>query len=178
MTTAEAQPGANRSDDPVTDPVEDPLFLDAVVYPHRSLSPSGFLIVMGLICGCSFTVGLLFFLVGAWPVIGFLGLDVLVVYIAFRLNYRAARAYETLKLSDRRLEIVQVDPSGRGRRSEFETAWLAIEMDDPPHRRSKLILRSHGRRLEIGTFLTPAEKLELARAIRRALDCARSPVFG
>ena len=50
-------------------------------------------------------------------------------------------------------------------------------MDDPPHRRSKLILRSHGRGLEIGGFLTPSEKLDLARAIRRALDAARAPVF-
>lgn len=151
--------------------------MDAVVYPHRSLSRSGFLILMGLICACSFMIGLLFFLVGAWPVVGFLGLDVLVVYIAFRLNYRAARAYEVLHLTRSRFEITKVDPRGRGRRAAFEPTWLAVDMDDPPHRRSKLILRSHGKGLEIGGFLTPSEKLDLARAIRRALDAARAPVF-
>jgi uncharacterized membrane protein len=165
---------ATRSDQTTGD---EPILMDAVVYPHRSLSRSGFLVLMGLICACSFTIGMLFFMVGAWPVIGFLGLDVLVVYIAFRLNYRAARAYEVLHLTRSRFEITKVDPRGRGRRAAFEPTWLAVDMDDPPHRRSKLILRSHGKRLEIGGFLTPAEKLDLARAIRRALDAARAPVF-
>lgn len=151
-----------------------PLF-DAVVYPHRSLGPTGFLVLMAGLCGCSFTIGLVFYLVGAWPVVGFLGLDVLVVYLAFRLNYRAARAYETLRLTPAELEVTQVDARGRGRRIVFQPYWLAVDMDDPPRRDSRLTLRSHGRRLEIGRFLTPDEKLGLAQALRRALSRARRP---
>lgn len=150
--------------------------LDVVVYPHRSLGPTGFLVLMGVLCACSFAVGLVFFLSGAWPVVGFLGLDVLVVYVAFRLNYRAARAYETVRLTPAALEIGQVDASGRGRRTVFQPYWLSVDMDDPPRRHSRLMLRSHGRRLEIGGFLTPAEKLDLARTLRRALEQARQPV--
>ena len=155
----------------------EPILMDAVVYPHRSLSRTGFLILMSLICGCSFTIGLLFFLLGAWPVVGFLGLDVLVVYIAFRLNYRAARAYEVLHLTRSRFEVTKVDARGRGRQATFEPTWLAVDMDDPPNRRSRLILRSHGKGLEIGGFLTPSEKLDLAWAIRRALKTASAPAF-
>lgn len=157
-------------------PVADmPPLLDVVVYPHRSLGPTGFLVLMGALCACSFTVGLVFVLSGAWPVVGFLGLDVLVVYVAFRLNYRAARAYETVRLTAAELAITQVDARGRGRRVSFQPTWLAVDMDDPPRRDSRLTLRSHGRRLEIGRFLTPQEKLDLARTLRRALDEARRP---
>lgn len=155
----------------------EPLFLDAVVYPHRSLSRRGFLALMAAICACSVAVGMAFFLMGAWPVVGFLGLDVLIVYVAFRLNFRAARAYETLRLTRERLEVTKIDPRGRRRQAEMEPTWLAVDMDDPPNRRSKLILRSRGRTLEIGTFLTPSEKLDLARTLRRALEAARAPIF-
>ena len=152
-----------------------PPLLDVVVYPHRSLGPTGFLVLMGALCACSFTIGLILFLSGAWPVVGFLGLDVLVVYVAFRLNYRAARAHETVRLTAAELEVVKVDARGRGRRATFQPYWLTVDMDDPPRRDSRLTLRSHGRRLEIGRFLTPREKLELARALRRALEQARLP---
>ncbi len=150
--------------------------LDIVLYPHRSLGPTGFLALMAVLCACSFAVGLAFYLSGAWPVVGFLGLDVLIVYAAFRLNYRAARAYETLRLTRDALEVTKVDARGNGRRVTFQPYWLAVDMDDPPRRHSRLILRSHGRRLEIGGFLTGDEKCDLARALRRALDDARRPL--
>ena len=51
---------------------------------------------MGLIGLVSFAAGAMFFVVGAWPVVGFLGLDLLLIYLAFRASYRSGRAYETL----------------------------------------------------------------------------------
>ncbi len=174
MSDPIASPPGARSE--ASTPAEQqPPLLDLVVYPHRSLGPTGFLVLMAVLCGCSFAVGLGFFLSGAWPVVGFLGIDVLVVYLAFRLNYRAARAYETVRLTPAALEVTKVDPRGRGRRISFQPYWLAVDMDDPPRRHSRLTLRSHGRRLEIGGFLTPEEKLDLARALRRALAEARRP---
>lgn len=170
MTT----PAAPAPEDAVA-PSDQPELLNVVVYPHRSLGPTGFLVLMAALCGCSFVIGMVFFLSGAWPVIGFMGLDVLVVYVAFRLNYRAARAYETVRLTADSLEVTQVDPRGNGQRTRFQPYWLAVEMDDPPEHDSRLILRSHGRILEIAGFLTPDEKLELARALRQALNRVRQP---
>jgi uncharacterized membrane protein len=170
---AMSQPPTTVGDqEPAADPA--PL-LDVVVYPHRSLGPTGFLMLMAVLSACSFTIGMVFYLSGAWPVIGFLGLDVLIVYVAFRLNYRAARAYETVRLTREALEVTRVDSSGRGRRITLQPYWLAVDMDDPPRRHSRLTLRTHGRRLEIGGFLTPDEKLDLARALRRALEEVRQP---
>ena len=79
------------------DPHAEPTLFSAIITPHRSLSARGFLLVMALVGGMSFIGGMFFFLMGAWPVIGFLGLDVLLVYWAFRANYRAAAAFEEVR---------------------------------------------------------------------------------
>ena len=154
------------------EPDEEVLF-DAVLTPHRSLPPRGFLALMLAVCGVSFGAGMAFFLVGAWPVVGFLGLDVLLIYLAFKLSYRSARRYESLHLTRRDLTVRRVDPRGRERSWRFQPTWLQVEMDDPPRPESRLELRSHGRALAIGGFLTPGERLDLARALRQALERAR-----
>ena len=104
----------------------------AVLVPHRSLSPTGFLILMSLLGGVSFVAGMAFLLAGAWPVFGFFGLDVLVVYIAFKLNYRAGRRYETVEVDPAALTVTRVEPSGRAQAFRFET-WEGqlVHRSDP-----------------------------------------------
>lgn len=143
--------------------------LDLVLYPHRSLSPDGFLILMTAIATLSFAIGLAFFLLGAWPIVGFLGVDVALVYLAFRLNYRAARARETIRLTGGELEVIKIDAAGRRRRYVLPSAWLAVHLEDRPRRASRLTLRSRGRGLEIGAFLGQEEKDSLAEALRDGL---------
>ena len=82
---------------------EERVHFDAVLRPHRSLSRSGFLILMLALGGVSFIAGMAFLLLGAWPVFGFLGLDVLLVYVAFKLNYRSGRLTEAVRLTDEQL---------------------------------------------------------------------------
>lgn len=151
---------------------DDRVLFDAVLTPHRSLSPLGFLLLMTALVAVSFLAGVFFLAAGAWPVAGFLGLDVLLVYIAFRINYRRARAYETLHLTRRALTVCRVDPAGRERRWQFAPAWLQVLLDGP--RASPLVLRSHGKSLAIGGFLTADERRSLAAALRAALAEARS----
>ena len=148
---------------------EDEMLFDAVLTPHRSLPPRGFLILMLAVGGISFAAGVGFFLAGAWPVVGFLGLDVLLIYVAFRLNYRSARMHESLRLTRGSLTVERVEVSGRSRQWQFQPTWLQVLMDDPPQHESRLTLRSHGRSLVIGDFLTPEERLDLAKALRDAL---------
>jgi len=149
------------------------VFFDAVLTPHRSLSPAGFWVVMALISGVSFVSGMFFVLKGAWPVTGYFGLDVLLIYFAFRANYRSARLYETVKLTADALVVERVRPSGRRQRWKFQPYWLRVEMDDPPSHDSQLTLTSHGRCLAIGAFLTPDERLDLAKSLKEALRCCR-----
>lgn len=146
-----------------------PPSFDAVLHPQRSLSPSGFLSLMLVLAGISFTAGIAFLSVGAWPVLGFFGLDVLLVYAAFRLNYRSGRAYQTVQLTPTELVVRDVDPRGRERSWRFEPTWLRVELEEPPGPRSPLALCSHGGTLVIGAFLTPEEKRDFAAALRQAL---------
>jgi uncharacterized membrane protein len=155
------------------------LLFDAILMPHRSLGPRGFWIVMALICGLSFVSGVLFVLRGAWPVSGFLGLDVLLVFIAFKASYRSARLYETVRLTEEALVVERVGPTGRRYSWRFQPYWLRVEMDDPPEHNSQLKLTSHGRSLAIGAFLAPEERHELAKALRGALrQCRANPSPG
>src|SRR4026209_2898607 len=85
----------------------------AVLTPHRSLGPKGFMVLMGAVCAVSFGTGLLFYLLGAWPVIGFMGLDVALIYIAFRLNYRPARLSQTEPLTPRAPPATRATPTAR-----------------------------------------------------------------
>jgi uncharacterized membrane protein len=124
---------------------------------------------MSCIAGFSFCAGLFFFLAGAWPVVGFLGLDLLALYLAFHVSYRRARMYETLRLTPEALEVTRVSPRGRRQSWRFQPHWLRVEIAKEPESDSPLTLSSHGRQLEIGRFLSPAERLDLAQALRRAL---------
>lgn len=156
-------------------PAAGQVIFDAELTPHRSLPPQGFMLLMGLICVISFLAGLAFYAVGAWPVVGFLGLDVLLIYLAFRASYRSARIVETLSLTRSALTVRHTDRWGRSQTRRLQAAWLQVLMDDPPEHDSQLTLRSHGRSLTVGSFLTPEERLDLARALRRALEDARLP---
>lgn len=148
----------------------DTVLFDAHLAPHASLPRGGFALLMAVLCVISFAAGVAFVSIGAWPVLGFFGLDVAAVYFAFRISYRRARRYETVRLTAKQLAIERVSPGGQVERFEFQPYWLRVLMDDPPRHESRLTLRSHGRSLVIGSFLSPAERLELAQELRAALE--------
>lgn len=144
-----------------------PVFFDAELRPHRSLDPRGFVLLMTAVCIVSFTAGMGFFLAGAWPVIGFLGVDVLLIYLAFRINYRSGGIRETLRLTPGGLEVVRQARQGARQSWKFQSAWLQVQAAGG--RGKGLRLRSHGKSLVVGSFLTPRECDELARALQQAL---------
>lgn len=154
-------------------PTTRPIHFDALLYPHRSLGPRGFAILMVSVVVVSTVAGVVFMLHGLWPVFGFYGLDVLLIYWAFKASYRSGRLYETVQLTDDSLVVRRVQPSGKAREWRFEPTWLRVDIDEPPQHRSPLVLSSHGRRLEIGAFLSPGERGELAQALRHALSRRR-----
>ena len=110
----------------------------AVLYPHRSLSPTGFLILMSAIGGVSFVTGMAFLLIGAWPVFGFFGLDVALIYAAFKLNYRSGRLYETVELTPEALVITRVHPSGKQESFDFNPYWVRVRLAELPQGRNDL----------------------------------------
>jgi len=152
----------------------EPAIFSAVITPHRSLSSTGFLVFMLCIGGISFASGILFLLLGAWPVFGFLGLDVLLVYWAFRANFRAARAYEEVTVTPSELMVRKVSHRGGVREWTLNPVW--VRLDRIVHEEfgiERLFLVSHGRRLSIAAFLGPDEKASFARALATALGEAK-----
>ncbi len=152
----------------------DPLFR-AVLAPHRSLGPKGFMVFMAAVSLVSFGAGLMFYLMGAWPVLGFMGLDVALIYIAFKLNFRALRVYETIDLSPDSLTVTRVAPNGRAQCWSFNPYWVRLSLDERVGRSSEMSLTSHGKRLVFGSFLSDPEREDFAAALSSALRETRSP---
>ncbi|MDJ0512521.1 MAG: DUF2244 domain-containing protein [Methyloceanibacter sp.] len=147
----------------------------AVLSPHRSLGPRGFVIFMLAVSVIAFGAGLMFFMMGAWPVLGFMGLDVLLIYVAFRINFRALRVYETVALTDDALTVTRVAPNGKEQSWRFNPYWVRVHVDERVGLSSELSLASHGKRLVFGAFLTDPEREDFAAALKAALREARAP---
>jgi uncharacterized membrane protein len=157
---------------------QEQLLFNAVLAPNRSLSAKGFRLLMLVLGLASLIPGVIFIANGAWPVSGFLGLDFLAVYLAFRLSYAQSAAREYVSVTQAQLVIERVDPKGHKRAETFPAYWARVSMADPPAHDSQLQIHSHGRQAVLGTFLAPEERLSLARALSEALARARSPQTG
>lgn len=146
-----------------------PLF-DAVIYPNPPLSGRGVAYVIGGFSALSGIVGTATYLAGAWPVVGFLGLDVLALWLAFRVVRRRARAFEAVRLERDRLTIRRVDHHGRSREWRFLPYFTRVELDQPLRQSSLVQVRDHTTNVRIGGFLTLPERADLAHALREAVS--------
>jgi uncharacterized membrane protein len=158
------------SDQPLeqTAPTSGPIMFDATLRPHRSLEPRGFALLMAAIAGVSFISGLAFALHGAWPVMGFFGLDVAIIYIAFRANYRAADSSERVALSETQLTVERYRQGRLIGRWALQPYWLRIDVTDSPQ--PGVVLHSHGRSVLVGSFLSPDERVGFAQALSQSID--------
>jgi len=152
----------------------EPELFSALLTPHRSLNRTGFLVLMVFLSVVSFAAGLAFLLMGAWPVLGFFGLDVLAIYWAFRINFLRGRASEEISVTPSELRVRRV--SHRGRVVEWVLNPVWVQLDQKIHAEfgiEKLYLVSKGRRVSIASFLGPDEKASFAKALLAALQAAR-----
>ncbi len=149
------------------------------LYPHRSLTRRNFHILLMFFSTVSFATTVPFVIMGAWPVAGFMGLDVLLFFLAFRANYRAARAYEDVHVTPLELLLEKVSPKGIRAQWRFNPSWVRLHKED--HQEfgvQKLALISRGQSVEIGHFLGPDEKARFAEGLSQALaEARRGPRF-
>ena len=146
---------------------------DVILKPNTSLSPVAFLLLISIFGLVSFIAGIMFIIVGAWPVFGFLGLDVLLIYLAFKRNYRDATKTEKLWLTKSTLGVEKIYRDKKIQKYEFQTYWIRVELCEKPGRQRTLTLKSHGKSIEIGKFLGPEEKLQLANTLQTELRRVR-----
>jgi uncharacterized membrane protein len=152
----------------------DAAIFSALITPHRSLGRTGFMILIGLFGLVSFIAGMVFLIAGAWPVFGFFGLDVLLLYFAFRTNYRAAGAYEEVIVTATELKVRHVTHRGRVREWRLNPMWVRLEkVTDEDFGIAQLLLVSRGQQLPVASFLGPKEKADFAKALMSAIGDAR-----
>ena len=157
----------------------EPVLFSAQLTPHRSLNRTGFVLVMTFLSVISFATGIAFLIMGAWPVFGFLGLDVLLIYIAFKINFGRARAREEITVTPSELRVRRV--SHRGHVVEWVLNPLWVRLDEVIHEEfgtERIYLISRGRRVSVGSFLGAEEKASFAKALRAGLVAAkRGPTY-
>ena len=159
-------------------PDPDATIFEARLRPHRSLTRSQFRLLLAIVAAVGTVTSLPFVIVGAWPVAGFFGLDVILVYVAFTASFRSARAYEDLTLTPLELSLAKVSAKGERAEWRFNPNWVKLERDDHEEfGTQRLDLVSRGRRVELAGFLGPAAKADLADRLSRALSLARRGLF-
>ena len=152
----------------------DDVIFSATLTPHRSLSRRGFLVLMSVIAVAWLSIGAYLWSLGAWPVIGFGGLDILAIWLAFTLNYRAARSAEEVEVTRGALVIRRIRPSGRVQEVRFNPQWVRLEVEHVEDEGvTRIFVRMRDRRMPVGTFLNPADRESFAHAFGAALAEAR-----
>lgn len=157
-----------------SNPIPETTLLFERLSPHRSLSPKGFAIVMGILGLASFILGVAFLMMGAWPVFGFLGLDVLLVWLAFRSNYRSAKAFEEILVTPVRLVWRRVSARGEAREDTMNPRWVRLDTtSDELSGVTRVALTERRVTRVIGGFLPPMSKEKLAKSLANALAAAK-----
>lgn len=145
-------------------PTDAKLFLDAVIKPHRSLSLGAFKIMLIVVIVFNVAVATVFWLRGAFPVAGFAGLDVLALAIAFRVNYNSAKAEERVRIDREHIHVERRKPNGAVDHWVVSPVWAKAVIDG-----LGVSIRTGGRALRVGSFLSPDERAALARQLDDAL---------
>lgn len=142
--------------------------MDAVLRPHRSLSRAAFKCVLIAMIAVNAGVALFFWLQGAFPVAGFLGLDVAALWLAFHLNYRAGQAVEYVRVAPGRVHVAAVDKNGAATHWVLNPIWARVARDGPG-----VLIRDGAGQMRVGAFLSHKECESLAAALSLALHKAK-----
>lgn len=155
----------------------DTAVFEALIIPHRSLSGRGLRWLMAAFAGCGVLIAFRFWLLGAWPVMLFAGVEIAAAAVLLWLNARRARASELVILDQTSLRVIRTDAGGRRQTAELPSAWLTVRLVDQPGTAPRLLVGNRRNWEEVGTSLNEAERRDLAEALRGALYRARNPSF-
>ena len=145
-------------------------YLDIKIYPNQSLTPKGLLLLMFFITVPASFIGITFFILGAWPVLGFMGLEVLLIYIAFKVLFYKNKFYEHIILDKEKLSIFFKKQNNTITKIELEPTWLQVQIENIYETEDMLTISSHGKKIILANFLIPEERVKLAKKIRYGLS--------
>jgi uncharacterized membrane protein len=142
--------------------------LQIQIRPNCALTPRGALAFFLSACIAPTLIALLLALRGFWPVLPFAGLELVVLAWALRASLERGHHQQCITVTEAE---VRVDSSGRGthERIVFPRHWARVKLRRPATRLhpSRLVIESHGRQCELGSFLTEEERCGLALRLQR-----------
>ena len=150
------------------------IYLDAELRPNASLSSHAFMIVMSLVGVFSFAAGILYFIVGAWPVFGFFGLDALAIWYAFKLSFRAQEQVTYVRVDESHVRLWHMQRGKPDKKADIPTAFVRVALDEPVMHNSFLTLQYGETAWVIGRFLTLKKRKDFARQLHAAISSARN----
>lgn len=151
-----------------------PVFV-ATITENRSLDRNGIRLVIALVCLVGIASSLPFVVLGAWPVAGFFGVDVLALFIAFKVNFARAKGYEEVSVSPLAVMLRKVTHLGQEARWSFNPAWTKLESThDEDFGLMRLALVSRGVTVPVAASLSPPERESFAAAFTCALARAKA----
>jgi len=153
---------------PDAPPMDGRLFMDAVLRPHRSWSLKAFKAMLIAVIAVNVAIAVVFISQGAFPVAGFLGLDVLALWLAFRWNYRAAQAAEYVRVAPGKVHVAAVDKDGVATHWVLNPVWARVAREGPG-----VLIRDGAGQMRLGAFLSPKECESFAAALDVALFRAK-----
>lgn len=143
--------------------------MDEVLRPYRSLSAQAFRILLIVVIVMNVGVAAVFAARGAFPVAGFLGLDVAALWLAFHINYRAARACEHVRISAREVHVASISASGKAVHWVVNPLWAYVRRE----KRGGVVIRAGTGEMRLGAFLPPKQREAFAAALDVALYRAK-----
>lgn len=148
--------------------LEGKVYLDTELRPYRSLSAQAFKLMLIVVTIINAVIAIVFMTHGALPVGGFCGLDVLVLWLAFRVNYRAAKAVERVRLTPLAMHVERRDPAGRAKHWVLNPVWARVQQESVG-----VSVWSGGQALTLGAFLPPDQRAAFAQTLGTALYRAK-----
>ena len=149
-------------------------YFNAIVHPYRSMGRAGLIWLLAIVGLVMFAISVHFYLLGAWPIVGFAGVDILLLYWAFRRSFRDTRQYEQITITHSDMRVIRTSAEGNRQEFSFNPYWVRLETSHEEDKgMTRLTLTSHGRRVEVGAFLHSSERESLAGALSKALFDAK-----
>ena len=144
-------------------------YLDIKIYRNQSLTTRGLYILMFFITIPASYIGISFYVLGAWPVLGFMGFEILLIYIAFKILFYKSKFYEHIILDSEKLNILFKKNNKIIKKIELEPTWVQVKIEKIYENEDTLIVSSHGKKIILANYLIPEERLKLAGKIKSGL---------
>ena len=151
-----------------------PIYMDRVIAPHRSLTPQGATVLLAVVMAFNALVAIVLLVLGAPPVLPFLGLDVLALWLALRASDRAARRTERVRVTAETVTVSHEDEKGARTIWTSPTAFTRVGVDHPGEHETRVRLMIYRKRLTLARSLGPDERERFAGDLQAAIRAARN----